>query len=155
MALACLLCHLNRVLAPCQLIVVDVCTPAYGQREVAVDVAQVADGEVERTCCNSGRSLVEGDDNLVVACRERIVDVSLSLLLSQGRSLVGEGERVGIYRLMVCAKHVVVGAHGHHLIVGIERILLKRIVCHESLLGAVQSHLAARLQNVGTKSSVP
>ena len=56
---------------------------------------------------------------------------------------------------MVCAEHVVVGTHGHHLIVGIECLLLKWIVCHESLLCAVQSHLAARLEDVGTKSGVP
>ena len=76
-ALAYPLRRLHGVLAPCQLIVVDVCAPAYRQREVAVGVAQVAHGEVDRAGGHGGGRLVEGDDNLVVACRERIVDVGL------------------------------------------------------------------------------
>ena len=76
-ALAYPLRRLHGVLAPRQLIVVDISAPAYRQREVAVGVAQVAHGEVDRAGSHGGGRLVEGDDNLVVACRERIVDVGL------------------------------------------------------------------------------
>ena len=56
---------------------------------------------------------------------------------------------------MVGSQQVVVAAHCHHLIIGVERLRLKGVVGHETLLLARETHLAACLEDVGREGGVP
>ncbi len=110
---------------------------------------------MERACGHGGRCLVEGDDNSVVTCRERIVDIGLNRLLPQGGSLISEDEGTGIDSLVTGTHQVIVRANSHHLIVGVERLRLKRVIGHKALFLACKAHLASSLENVGREGGVP
>ena len=139
------------VVAPLQLVAVDVCAPCYRRENlVAVLVAHAVNGELHDSLLDTLVRLLQINDERVVVHHEVVEKLALrSLCLDRSRSL---GLYVASYshsvRHLLCGVSLLLLVHKRELqflhTLPLD-VCLERIVSQESLLGAVESVAVAVL----------